>query len=76
MHLAQVGVDDGVDAEVCGERCGGLGGAAQVRYVDRADRLVAQAFGDQPGLLAALGMQLGIALAVDQRERRVRRRRA
>ncbi len=71
-HLAQVGLLDRRDAEARRERRRGLVRALQRRHVDRVDRLVLEPVGEQLGLAHAVRVQLGVAVAVAQRERLAR----
>ena len=68
MHLAQIGLLDGRDAQPRRERRRRLVRPAQCRDVDRIDLLVLQAVGEQLGLAFTDGMQLGIAVAVAEVE--------
>ena len=59
----------GFEAQPGGQRRRGLGGPAQVRYVDGRDRLVRQPVGDALRLVTADGVERGVAMPVHQRER-------
>ena len=67
-HLVQVGVDDHRQVERVGQRLGRLGRAAELRHVDRVDALAGQPGAHLDRLLAALGRELRVAVAVDEVE--------
>ena len=73
-HLAEIGFDTRCEAELGREGRRGLVRARQRGDVDRVDRLVLEAIGEQLRLLDADRVELGIAVAVDEWKRTIRMR--